>query len=211
MQILFATHNDWKIQLFKPVFCDYGFEVLTLNDLSHLGPRLPENGTTVIENAIAKAEHYHSNEYPWVFGDDAGLEIDALGGEPGVQARRWNGVFPEDVDDQTWLDYLLDRLKDVPRWKRGAAFAAGWVLLDPAGGRHTREVRALFEIAPHPIRPISAGSPITAVRIGPDNDLTRRQAEIREEWARWGILDELLGNKNFGANDEQAGNLFYQD
>jgi hypothetical protein len=130
-----------------------------------------------------------------VFGDDAGLEIDALGGEPGVQARRWNGVFSKDVDDQTWLNYLLDRMKDVPEGLRSAAFVAGWVLIDPNGMVYTREVRAPFEIATYPIRPISPGSPVTAVRIGQANDLIRRQAEIRAEWERWGILKDMLGNK----------------
>jgi len=195
MRILIASQNAWKINLFTPVFRAYAFEVLTLVDISGFAPPPPENGTTAIENAIAKARHYHSDEVPWVFGDDAGLEIDALGGEPGVQARRWNGVFPENVDDQTWLDYLLHRMKAFPEGERAAAFVAGWALLDPAGGLHTREVRALFEIATHPIRPISPGSPISAVRIGPSNDFTRRQVEIRAEWKKWGILDALLGNQ----------------
>ena len=192
MKLLFATHNAWKRQLFTPVFRAYGFNVLTLADLPELGAPPPENGDTAVENAISKARHYHSEMYSWVFGDDAGLEIGALDGEPGVRARRWNGVFPEEVDDQTWLDYLLYRMKDIPKGKRSAAFVAGWVLLDPAGGVHTREVRAPFEIAEQPIRPISPGSPITAVRIGPSNDLTRRQAEVRAEWEQWGILERLL-------------------
>jgi XTP/dITP diphosphohydrolase len=192
MHILLATHNPWKIQLFTPVFRAHAFEVLTLADLPSSAALPPENGATAIENAVAKARHYHSAAYPWVFGTDAGLEIDALGGEPGVQARRWTGVFPEDVDDQTWLDYLFNRLKHVPTGKRTAAFVTGWALLDPEGGTFTREVRAPFEIASEPIRPISPGSPITAVRIGPPNDLTRRQAEVRAEWERWGILRKLL-------------------
>ena len=198
MQLLFATHNAWKIQLFTPVFLAYDFEVLTLVDLPGLAPPPPENGTTAIENAIAKAQHYHSETYPWVFGDDAGLEIDALGGAPGVQARRWNGLFPEDVDDQTWLDYLLYQMKDVSDGERSAAFVAGWALLDPVGRVHTREVRAPFEIATDPMRPISPGSPISAVRIGPPNDLVRRQAEIKAEWQQWGILDALLSDQVIG-------------
>ena len=129
-----------------------------------------------------------------MFGDDAGLEIDALNGEPGVQTRRWNGIFSEDIDDQTWLDYLMDRMIDIPEGRRTAVFVAGWALLDPSGQVHTHEVRAPFEIATHPIRPISSGSPITAVRLGPVNDLTRRQTEIRAEWDRWGILKQVLDN-----------------
>ncbi|MFQ5616021.1 MAG: hypothetical protein ACE5GO_06140, partial [Anaerolineales bacterium] len=40
-----------------------------------------------------------------------------------------------------------------------------------------------------PSRPISPGSPITAVRIGPSDDLAKRQADVRAEWERWGILE----------------------
>ena len=194
MQILLATQNAWKVHLFTPVFRDYDFDVLTVVDIPGIDPPPPENGTTALENATAKARFYHSEAYPWVFGDDAGLEIDALGGEPGVQARRWNGFFSEDVADQVWLDYLLERMQAVPEGKRSAAFVAGWTLLDPSGEVHTREVRAPFEIATCPVRPISPGSPITAVRIGFSDDLERRQAEIRAEWEQWGILDKLLVN-----------------
>ncbi len=190
MKLLFATTNAWKTQLFDPVFRGHGFEVITLNDLNGYPPLPPENGATALENAVQKAQHFHSAAYPWVFADDAGLEIDALNGQPGVQARRWNGVFTDDVDDQTWLDYLLARMAGIPPGERGAAFVAGWVLIDPRGMIHTRKVRAPFEIATQPIRPISPGSPISAVRIGPlRNDLARRQAEVRAEFVQWGILD----------------------
>lgn len=192
MHVLFATRNQWKIQLFAPVFYSYGFGLLTLDDI-HGGASSPsENGATALDNALAKARYYHSAAYPWVFGEDAGLEIDALGGEPGVQTRRWNGFFEDTVDDQTWLDYLLSRMASVPPGERGAAFVAGWVLLDPGGTAHCREVRSRFEIATHPIRPISPGSPITAVRLGSVDDLAWRQAEIRAAWEDWGILDKLL-------------------
>jgi len=193
MHILIATHNAWKEQLFSPVFHAHRFETLSLVDLPVGGAPPQENGKTAIENALLKAYHYHSSDHPWVFGDDAGLEIDALDGAPGVQARRWGGVFSEDVDDQTWLDHLLERMKDIPAGKRTAAFVAGWALVDPDGNPHTHEVRAPFEIAVQPIRSISPGSPITAVRLGPTNDLSRRQEEIRAAWEKWGVLERLLG------------------
>ena len=197
-QILFATRNRWKMQLFRPVFQSYGFEMLTLDEIRWGTPPPPENGSTALENALAKARHYHSPAYPWVFGDDAGLEIDALGGEPGVRARRWNGVFDQTVDDATWLDYLMGRLASVPPGERTAAFVAGWVLIDPSGTAHSREVRAPFQIATHLLRPISPGSPITAVRLGPPDDLARRRAEVKAAWQDWGVLEQLLeGKKGF--------------
>lgn len=191
-QLLFATRNRWKKRLFEPVFCSYGFKVVTLNDRPTLPAPPPETGATPIENALVKARHYHSTSFPWVFGDDAGLEIDALDGEPGVRTRRWNGVFNADVDDQIWLEYLLKRMASVPVGERTAAFVAGWVLIAPDGKAYCRDVRAPFEISTLPIRSISPGSPITAVRIGPADDLGHRQAEICSEWEQWGILEKLL-------------------
>lgn len=192
MQILFATRNAWKEKLFSPIFHDYGFEVLTLVDLTNPGPPPLEDGANPVENALIKARHYHSPAYPWVFGDDAGLEIDALNGEPGLHARRWGGLFPDDVEDQIWLEYLLDRLKGVAVGERTAAFVAGWALIAPDGVAYTREIRSPFEIATQPLRSISPGSPITAVRLGPLDDLHRRQAEIQAAWEAWGILGQVV-------------------
>lgn len=53
--ILFATRNPWKARLFKPAFQAYGFEMKTLGDLSIADELLEETGTTVVENALAKA------------------------------------------------------------------------------------------------------------------------------------------------------------
>ncbi len=190
--LLFATRNPWKVQLFTPSFQQYGFHVLTLRGTSMDINPPSEIGLTAVENALIKARYYHTQDYPWVLGDDAGLEIDALGGEPGLQARRWNGHFSDDVDDQTWLEYLLFRLRDIPLEARTASFVSGWALVAPDGVAYTREIRWPFQIALTPIRPISPGSPISAVRIGPEDDLAHRQTEIRREWERWGILEKIL-------------------
>jgi len=189
--ILFATRNHFKARLFEVSFRAYGFEMMTLDETSILSEPFIETGKTAVENALAKTRAYHCESHPWVFGDDAGLEIDALNGEPGLQARRWNGLFPDDVDDRTWLNHLLDQLKDVPMEKRTAAFVSGWALITPDGSEYIHEMRSKFKIATQPIRPISPGSPITAVRVGPPDDLNHRRSQILEEWRRWGILEKL--------------------
>lgn len=191
-KVLFATRNPWKGAQFRPAFNARGFEMLTLQDVPFNIQPLEETGQNPLENARLKARQVHSSEYPWAFGDDAGLEIDALHGEPGLQARRWGGVFKDNVDDQTWLDYLLERMKGVPVGQQTARFISAWVLIDPGGNEHPHTMYWPFEIADRPIRAMQPGSPISAVRIGPEDDLKRRQIEICQEWQRWGILEELL-------------------
>ncbi|MCP4142434.1 MAG: hypothetical protein GY755_19525 [Chloroflexi bacterium] len=113
-KLLIATTNSWKAQLFAPILSQYGFKVITLKDIEILKQLPIEDGATVVENALIKARHYHSGEHPWVFADDTGLEIEALNGEPGVQSRRWGGKFPDNIDEKVWLDYLLERMADIP-------------------------------------------------------------------------------------------------
>ena len=187
MQILIATNNRWKYQLFASIFSMHGFEAVMLGDIKNGKPLPIENGETVVENALIKARHYYSVENPWVFGDDTGLEIEALNNEPGVQARRWNGRFPNDVDEQIWLNYLLEQMKDVPPGERTAHFVDGWALLDPNGGAYTYEVRGTFEIALQPVRPISPGSPVMAVAVGIPEDPAEILAEVQARWDEWGI------------------------
>jgi len=198
--LLFATHNPWKCDQFQPVFKAYGFRLLNLRDCEDSLPAVEETGASPLENALLKARQYHSKKFPWVFADDAGLEIEALGGEPGLQTRRWGGRFSDDITDQEWLDYLLERLQGVPEERRNARFNSGWVLIAPDGSVHMNAMNWPFMIASDPLRPIRPGSPITAVRVGPEDDLGRRRKEIRQAWERWGILKILV--KKFGVSHE---------
>jgi len=189
--ILIATHNRWKHQLFAPIFQAYGFESEMLDHIPEEINRPEENGNTVVANALIKAHYYHSESHPWVFGDDTGLEIDALNGEPGVRARRWGDRLPENVDEREWLEYLLDRMRDTPVGKRTAKFIDGWALVDPEGNSYTYETQAGFEIATHPIRPIVPGSPIMAVALGLPDDPNKVFLEVKNRWDDWGILQQL--------------------
>jgi len=191
-RLLMATRNHTKYLLFRPIFQRYGFKVTTLGDVQLDDAPHIETGKTPVENALAKARRYHSGAYPWVFGDDAGLEIDALNGEPGVEARRWGGRFADDVDDQTWLNHLLERMKDVPPERRTAHFVAAWVIIAPDGSEHVRNVSFAFRIATRQIRPISPGAPTSAVMLGPEKIMEARSEEISRAFERWGMLAELL-------------------
>jgi len=189
--ILFATRNPYKKQLFAPIFATHGIRCLTLLDVGREGREIDERGSTPEENALLKARAFHGREWPLVFGDDAGLEIDALNGEPGIQARRWNGHFTDDVDDETWLAYLLDRLKGIPLAQRTARYVAAWALIVPDGREHVRRVRHEFVIAERPLRPILPGSPMSAVALYPHDHTAPSRAWLAAEWERWGILEQI--------------------
>ncbi len=191
-QLLMATRNHTKYLICEPIFRRYEFETITLKDIQTDGPPDIETGETPTENALAKARRYHSRQYPWVFGTDAGLEIDALNGEPGVMARRWGGRFPDDVDDETWLDYCLERMKKVPPELRTGSHVIARVIIAPDGSEHVQTVRHFFRIATEQIRPIPPGAPLSAAKIGPENAIEARSEGIFQELIQWGALAKLL-------------------
>jgi XTP/dITP diphosphohydrolase len=189
--LLLATRNKWKAQLFSPILQGYGFNIITLKDTKINKAPPVEDGNTVVENALIKARHYHSTEFSWVFGDDSGLEIKALNGEPGVQQRRWGGKFPDDVDEQVWLDYLLERMRGIPPEERVAELVDGWALITPDGTEHTHVGRGEFTIAEEQLGPVVPGSPIMSVAIGLPQKPEEVFAAVKAEWDVWGILTKI--------------------
>ena len=190
--LLFATRNLRKKQLFSPVFQARGIDFVTLLDVVDLqGHNVDEVGATAEENALLKARAFHCPEWPLVLGDDAGLEIDALNGEPGVQARRWNGHFGDDVADEVWRDYLLERMQGVPLAQRTARYVAAWAVITPDGQAHVRRFVRPFRFADRPQRPITPGAPMGSLEIY-DEKRPSPAEQIAAEWTRWGILESIL-------------------
>ncbi|HKC05037.1 MAG TPA: non-canonical purine NTP pyrophosphatase [Patescibacteria group bacterium] len=91
-----------------------------------------ETGKTFQENAILKAKYYSKLSHEFVLADDTGLEIEALGGWPGVKSRR---VLPGDKEatDQEAVDVVLGKMRGIPIEKRGAKLKACAVISDPDG------------------------------------------------------------------------------
>lgn len=190
--LLFATRNLRKKQLFGPVFEAQGIDFVTLTDAGLHDLSVDEVGATAEENALLKARAFHSPQWPLVLGDDAGLQIDALNGEPGVQTRRWNGRFADDVADEVWRDYVLERMRGVPPEQRTARYVSAWALITPDGREFVRRFVRPFRFADRPQRPMTPGAPMSSLEIYPEGQATPAQ-QIAAEWARWGILEALLG------------------
>ena len=89
MKLVFATNNSNKLFEIRSLV-PAGIEILSLKDIN-CNEQLPETNPTLQENALQKAKYVFDNYGFNCFADDTGLEIDALGGEPGVYSARYAG------------------------------------------------------------------------------------------------------------------------
>ncbi len=104
------------------------FEVRLLAEIP--GARLPEEtGATYAENALVKARTAAEQTGALALGDDSGLEVDALGGAPGLYSARFGGPG---LDDRGRLELLLERLRAVPPPRRTARFRCVIALAGPS-------------------------------------------------------------------------------
>ena len=123
-KIVFATNNAHKLQELRQMLGDR-YEVLALADIG-CHEDIPETADTIEGNARMKAEYVKEHYGYDCFSDDTGLEIDALGGEPGVFSARYAGPGH---DSEANIDKVLTKLQDVPMEKRTARFRTAIVLL----------------------------------------------------------------------------------
>lgn len=119
-RLVYATTNPGKMMEVRQIFRPLGLPVLSPAEVG-LALDVPEPGATLEENAASKARAYMDqlNDSYVVLGDDTGVEIDALGGEPGIHVRRWTG---ERMTDEAIIEYCLARMAGVPPEARGAQF-----------------------------------------------------------------------------------------
>ena len=117
MRILLATTNRGKLDELRQIISGLGFEVIGLSDCESTEEL--EIAPTFAENALLKARCYHRLHGLPTIADDSGLEVDALGGAPGVHSARYAGPNSSDADR---IAKLLADLKDVPLERRHARF-----------------------------------------------------------------------------------------
>ncbi len=142
-KILIASNNPSKIEKFRVIFKDLGIRVYSPKELK-IKENHKEDGKSEKENAFLKAKAYFRKvDFP-ILGDDAGLYMDALNGEPGFRARRWGDRFPEDISDEEWMRYFISRMEKVPEEKRTGYFKWVWCLLLPDGRTKYKEGKDKF-------------------------------------------------------------------
>lgn len=120
MDILVATHNHKKRQEIKTLLKDCSdINVLDLDDLEITPPIIIEDGKTFRQNAVKKAVTMSRFFNGLTLADDSGLEVDALGGRPGVRSARFARSKATDIENN---EKLLKLLKNVPDKDRKATF-----------------------------------------------------------------------------------------
>ena len=117
-KLLLATKNPAKVREYFRLLEGIPYEIVTLADVS-IDQVVDETEATLKENAALKAKAYASLSNLLTLSDDSGLEVDALGGEPGALSARFAG---EGASDKMRIDYLLAKLSGIPREQRTARF-----------------------------------------------------------------------------------------
>lgn len=124
LKLIVATGNPGKQREIGEILRDPGIALASHPDLDMNS--VEETASTFVENALLKARYAtHTSGMP-ALADDSGLEVDVLGGAPGIYSARYAG--PDATDDAN-VDKLLDALADVPPERRGARFRCVMVVL----------------------------------------------------------------------------------
>lgn len=136
-RLVLGTHNRAKAAELVALLAPYGWDVRTLADFAH-PLHVQEDGATFAENAARKACQQAVHLQAWVLAEDSGLEVDALGGEPGIHSAGYAGPHASDADN---IERLLHQLMHVGPPSRTARYVCHATLADPAG-RVRAEVEA---------------------------------------------------------------------
>lgn len=139
MKFIIATNNKKKLKEMSAILGDLGVEAVSLAEAG-VESDVEETGTTFEENSRLKAVAAMEKSGLPAIADDSGLEVDALGGEPGIYSARYGGDLC--ADDKERYEYLLKNMENVPDGKRSARFVSVITCIFPDG----REVVARGEI-----------------------------------------------------------------
>ncbi len=142
MDIIVATKNKGKIVEIKKILGNHN--VMSQAEIG-VNSDVEENGSTFAENAMIKAAALAEHTDCAVIADDSGIEVDALGGAPGIYSARYCG---EDATDEDRVNKLLEEVENAEA--RGAQFNCAIALILPNGERHNFSgiVRGKLDFAP---------------------------------------------------------------
>ena len=128
-KILIATGNKDKMREIRMILAQTDYEPVSMKE-EGLSLNITEDGNSFEENALIKARSVAAASSKMAVADDSGLEIDALGREPGICSARYMG---EDTSYHIKNQSLIDRLEGVPDEKRTARFVCAMACVFPDG------------------------------------------------------------------------------
>jgi XTP/dITP diphosphohydrolase len=128
-KLLLATNNKGKVREYKHMLKDLAVELVSPDEVG-INTEVEEIGESLEENARLKATTLARESKLLTLADDSGLEVDALGGEPGRLSARYAG---EGASDKDRVNYLLKKLEGVPEGKRSARFRCVIAIAQPDG------------------------------------------------------------------------------
>lgn len=128
-EILIATRNTGKLREAQELLSDLPVRLRNLAEFPQTG-EVEETGTTFSENASLKAQAYAVQTGLWTLADDSGLEVDALGGAPGIYSARYAGAGATDAER---IARLLEELRRVDEQSRTARFVCAIAFADTKG------------------------------------------------------------------------------
>jgi XTP/dITP diphosphohydrolase len=150
-KLLIATNNKGKLKEIRAILKNLEFELVSPADLG-LELEIVEDGQTYAENATKKALAFSQASGLTSLADDSGLEVDALGGKPGLHSNRFGPALEEERTDASRRAYLLEQLAGKPRpW--AAKFRATVAIVSQERG-----VQLVEGICPGQIIPEERGS-----------------------------------------------------
>lgn len=147
-RLVVASRNPAKVREIAEILAEEGLsvEVVSLAELADV-ELPPETGLTFAANAAAKAQQVCRTTGLPAIADDSGLEVDALGGEPGIRSARYAG---EEASDEDRLRKVLDLMAEAPDRLRRARFRCAAAYADPEGNAMLAEGTCQGRIAREP-------------------------------------------------------------
>lgn len=147
IRIIVATNNQGKMGEIKEIFQNSRYEMVSLKDINFTD-NIVEDQDSFKGNALKKALTVMEVTNEIVLGDDSGLEVDELGGSPGILSARFAGERSKDRDNN---EKLLELMNNIPLDKRGAQFRCVMALVSPNGEELISEgiCRGTISYEPH--------------------------------------------------------------
>lgn len=145
-KLIIATNNEGKVEEIRELLAGLQVNILFLKDIKGV-PSVDEDGDTFAANALKKAREICNYCGEVTLADDSGLEVEALGGLPGVRSARFAGPL---TDDEKNNRLLLEKLQHIPEHKRKAFFRCSIAIVSPGGESEIIEESCAGKIATEP-------------------------------------------------------------